>query len=124
MKFDPRSVLQLEQLKKQPEFFFRLLFQLLKFIAHCEDEISLMFHLRFTYMLFLYSYIYFHYHQIYRVCHYHRVYHELAIDYLSMWLGTTTGLLVKFRILKMTKTNENESNNTLYLLKSHHYHVV
>ena len=39
---------QLKQLKK--------LFQLFKLIAHCEDQISLMFHPQFTYMIFIYSY--------------------------------------------------------------------
>ena len=41
----------------KPEFFFfRLLFQLLKLIAHCGDQISLMFHPQFAYMIFIYSY--------------------------------------------------------------------
>ena len=40
----------------QAWIFFRLLFQLLKLIAHCEDQISLMFHRQFTYMIFIYSY--------------------------------------------------------------------
>ena len=35
---------------------YRLLFQLLKLIAHCEDQISLMFHPQFTYMIFIYLY--------------------------------------------------------------------
>ena len=45
---------QLKQLKKQPEKFRLELFQLLKLIAHCEDQISLMFHPQFTYMIFIY----------------------------------------------------------------------
>ena len=36
----------------QAWIFFRLLFQ-----AHCEDQISLMFHPQLTYMIFIYSYI-------------------------------------------------------------------
>ena len=54
---------------------------LLKLIAHCEDQISVMFHPKFTYMIFIYIHIH--------VFHYHRVYHELTTDYLSMWLGSS-----------------------------------
>ena len=42
----------------QAWIFFRLLFQLLKLIAHCEDQISLMFHPQFTYMIFIHVYSY------------------------------------------------------------------
>ena len=42
----------------QAWIFFRLVFQLLKLKAHCEDQISLMFHPQFTYMIFIYSYSY------------------------------------------------------------------
>ena len=42
----------------KPEFFFRLLFQLLGLRAHCEDQVSLMFHPQFTYVIFIYSYSY------------------------------------------------------------------
>ena len=34
-------------------------------------------------MIFIYSYIHIH------IFHYHRVYHELTIDHLSMWLGSS-----------------------------------
>ena len=34
----------------KPEFSLRLLFQLLKFIAHCEDQISLTFHVYCRYL--------------------------------------------------------------------------
>ena len=61
-------------------FFFRVcFFQLLKLIAYCEDQISLMFHLQFTCMIFIYIYIH--------IFHYHEVYHELTTDHLSMWHG-------------------------------------
>ena len=40
----------------QAWIFFRLFFQLLKLKARCEDQISLMFHPQFTYMIFIYSY--------------------------------------------------------------------
>ena len=64
----------------KPEFFSGCFFHLLKLIAHCEDQISLMFHPQFAYMI---SYIHIH------VFHYHRVYDELTIDHLSMWLGSS-----------------------------------
>ena len=53
---------------------FQVAFQLLKLIA-------LMFHPQLTYLFF--SYIRIH------IFHYHRVYHELAIDHLFMWLGSS-----------------------------------
>ena len=43
----------------KPEFFSGcFFFQLLKLIAHCEDQISLMFDPQFAYMIFIYSYSY------------------------------------------------------------------
>ena len=53
---------QLKQLEKQPEKnsglngFFRLLFQLLKLKAHCEDHSFTHVYPQFTYMIFIYSY--------------------------------------------------------------------
>ena len=61
-------------------FFFRLLFQLLKLKAHCEDQISLMFHPQFTYMIFMYSYSYISLSSGISRTH---------IDHLSMWLGSS-----------------------------------
>ena len=42
------------KLQNANQIFCRLLFQLLKLIAHCEDQISLMLHPQFAYMIFIY----------------------------------------------------------------------